>query len=1035
MIFLLGLAFATVTIFVYAFCVFEPKDSSGAKKWRWRKKVIQSSAEQKVVSQEQKIGFYEQEVYLLKTKLEKSGAEHEKLKEKLEVVKKSEALVKKELQDYKELIKKDTGKFKRQNEENFKFKKELLAKDKEIEKEFHEKVTLTNEARDLNKIIKSLENEIRKKDKETLDISKRIDQYEKKTQSQLGKIADLQKKQDVSEFVSKADYKRLEDECKRLEEKLEEKKKAIRKHLVEKLTHWSKPSKEKVQEATEIKKKLEGEPKKEVLKEEPKKEVEPVVKDKPVEADAKVEVEKPKEEPPTLEQQPLEEKSKEEPKEETFKKKETTRPVSKKDVKYTAPTRAGADKIRNIGIMAHIDAGKTTLTERILYYTGRSHKMGEVHDGKAQMDWMKQEQERGITITSAATTCFWKDNRINIIDTPGHVDFTVEVERSLRVLDGAVAVFCAVAGVQAQTENVWRQSEKYKVPKLAFINKMDRVGADFFAVIKNIAEDLEANPVAIQIPVGCEDKFKGIIDLIQMKACYFDEESQGKELKIEEIPDAYKEDAKKYHHIMVEKAASCDDQLMEKYVKDGSSVTTEELIPAIRKGVIAGKIIPVLCGTALKNKGVQQLLDAVNLYLPSLSDVPMVKGHLLDEPEKEIERRPSSEEPFAALAFKVQSDPHMGKLVYFRVYSGYLQVGSTVLNVTKDKSERISKIYQMHANKREAIDEIFAGDIAAGVGFERTVTGDTICDPDNPIVLEAMEFPNPVISLSIKPESHADQDKLARGLAKISEEDPTFTTRFDEETKEALLTGMGELHLEIIVDRLKHEFNVSAIVSPPKVAYKETLAEAITEEYKHIKQSGGRGQYAHVVMEISPAKPGEGFEFTDTIKSGAIPQNYIPSVEKGIIGQFEKGVYAGYPIVDVTVNLKDGSFHDVDSSDIAFRIAAETCIREAFRKRPPKLLEPYVSLEIITPEEYVSSIVGNICSHRGQIQNIDDKGKQKVITAEAPLGEMFGCTTTFRSLSSGRATCSMHFARYEEVPKEITERLIAEAAEKKSQGK
>ncbi len=683
-------------------------------------------------------------------------------------------------------------------------------------------------------------------------------------------------------------------------------------------------------------------------------------------------------------------------------------------------------KVRNIGIMAHIDAGKTTLTERILFYTGRSHKIGEVHDGAAQMDWMKQEQERGITITSAATTCHWKDHRINIIDTPGHVDFTVEVERSLRVLDGAIAVFCAVGGVEPQSETVWRQSNKYQVPKIAFVNKMDRMGADFLGVIKNIEADLGANVIPLQIPIGAEDNFRGIIDLLEMKAYIYDDESLGKNFHTEDIPDDYKEVAGKYHHIMVEKAVELEDSLMEKYLESEDTITVQELIPAIRKGTIANKIVPALCGSAFRNKGVQRLLDAITLYLPSPWDQPPVTGSNPEDPNQVIERAPADDEPFSALAFKVQADPHMGKLVYFRVYSGKLDAGSYILNVTKDKKERVGRILQMHANQRENRATIYAGDIAAIIGLDHTVTGDTLSSGDSPVLLEAIEFPAPVMSISVKPQSRADQDKIAKALLKLAEEDPTFTVHTDKETDETIISGMGELHLEVIVDRLKHEFSVEAVVGQPKVAYKETILSSVTQEHKHAKQTGGRGQYGHVIIEISPTKPGEGFEFKNSITGGKIPREYIPAVEKGVISAMQKGIYAGYPVVDVKVNLIDGSYHDVDSSELAFKLTASECFKTAFMKGVPVLLEPQMSLEVVTPEEYVGNVVGNICSRRGKVLGIEAKGNQQVISAEAPLSEMFGYATTLRSLTSGRGNYTMHFEKYQEVPAAISEKVIEE---------
>ncbi|MFA5286665.1 MAG: elongation factor G [Candidatus Omnitrophota bacterium] len=690
------------------------------------------------------------------------------------------------------------------------------------------------------------------------------------------------------------------------------------------------------------------------------------------------------------------------------------------------------DKTRNIGIMAHIDAGKTTTTERILFYTGRSHKIGEVHDGSAVMDWMKQEQERGITITSAATTCFWKGYRINIIDTPGHVDFTVEVERSLRVLDGAVAVFCAVGGIEPQSETVWHQSNKYNVPKIGFVNKMDRTGADFYAVLKGIEADLGGNPIPIEIPLGAEDNFKGVIDLLEMKAYFYEDESQGKEYRIEEIPEDYLEKAKEYRHIMVEKAVVFDEALMKQYLESGEvALIPQDLVSAIRKGTVANKAVPVMCGSAFKNKGVQKLLDAVTMYLPSPLDLPAIEGHDVDDKEKMLSRKPDIDEPFAGLAFKVQADPHMGKIVYLRVYSGCLETGTYALNSTKDKRERIARIVQMHANQRENIDYAFTGDIVAVAGLNDTVTGDTLCDPEHPILLEAIQFPTPVVSLSIEPKSRADQDKLGKGLAKLTEEDPTFLVHTDEETKEVVLTGMGELHLEIIVDRLKEEFGVEAIVGQPKVAYRETITEESEGEGKYIKQSGGRGQYGHALLRLIPAQPGEGFEFIDSIKGGSIPRSFIPAVEKGVIEAMKNGVYVGYPIVDLKAELYDGSFHDVDSSELAFKMAGIFGFKEAFMKAKPILLEPYMALQVATPEEYVNGCVGYICSHRGKILNMDAKGKQKIISAEVPLSEMFGYATAFRSLSSGRANATMEFSKYLQVPQEITQKLIEEKQKQK----
>jgi elongation factor G len=646
------------------------------------------------------------------------------------------------------------------------------------------------------------------------------------------------------------------------------------------------------------------------------------------------------------------------------------------------------------------------------------------------MDWMKQEQERGITITAAATTCFWKGHKINLIDTPGHVDFTVEVERSLRVLDGAVAVFCAVGGVEPQSETVWHQSDKYNVPKIAFINKMDRTGADFFGVLKGIEDQLGGHTIPLEIPIGAEDQFKGVVDLLEMKAYFYEDESQGKEYRVEDIPQDLMKSAKLYRKTLIEKAAAFDEGLTKKYLEAPDSITIEELIKAIRSGTIANKAVPVLCGAAFKNKGVQKLLDAVTLFLPSPKDLPLVKGHSPDDAENEITRSADYNEPLAALAFKVQSDPHMGKLVYARVYSGVLSTGTYILNATRNKKERVGRIVQMHANQRENIEYAYAGDIVAVVGLGDTITGHTLCDPDNPVLLEAIEFPTPVVSLSITPKTRSDQDKLGKALARLSDEDPTFLVSSDEETKETLLAGMGELHLEIIVARLKEEFGVEAVVGQPKVAFRETILQAAGGENKYVKQSGGRGQYGHVVLEVSPVQAGTGFQFVNSIKGGAIPQSFIPAIEKGVIETLAKGVFAGYPIVDIKVNVTDGSYHEVDSSELAFKIAGSMAFKEAFLKAQPVLLEPSMSLEVTTPEEYVNGAVSFICSHRGKILNIDMKGKQKVVSAQAPLSEMFGYVTAFRSLSSGRANAVMEFDKYVQVPQEIAQKICEERKKK-----
>ncbi len=677
-------------------------------------------------------------------------------------------------------------------------------------------------------------------------------------------------------------------------------------------------------------------------------------------------------------------------------------------------------KVRNIGIMAHIDAGKTTTSERILYYTGRSHKIGEVHDGAATMDWMVQEQERGITITSAATSCMWKDHMISLIDTPGHVDFTMEVERALRVLDGAVALFCAVGGVQPQSETVWHQSEKYEVPKIAFINKMDRIGADFFGVVDSIQNQLGANPCPVVIPIGASEDFKGIVDLITMKALIFDEASSGAEWVEEEIPADLADDAALWRNSMIEKCAEQDEALMEKYFEEGD-LSEAEIRTILRKATIAGEVVPVFCGSAFKNKGVQQMLDGVIGYLPSPTEIPPI----CCSSDPENVRKIADDEKFSALAFKIMSDKHMGKLTYLRIYSGTLEAGTSVWNNTQEKKQRVGRLFRMHSNRQEAIESAHAGDIVAVVGLMDTKTGDTICDEDFPIHLEAMEFPAPVISISIKPATAADNDKLSTALHRLADEDPTFVVKFDQETSETIISGMGELHLEIIVDRLRREFGVVAEVGRPEVAYRETATVRQDGFYKHSKQSGGRGQYGHVVMSVLPQEPGKGFEFFNKIVGGRIPQEYIPSCEKGVIQAMEAGPYAGYPVVDMAVELTDGSYHDVDSSDFAFQIAARTCFKQLFMKGNPQLLEPIMSVEITTPEEFMGAANGSICQRRGRVEGMDDRGGMKIVKALVPLSEMFGYSNTLRSLTQGRASFSMHFERYEAVPFSIAEEIVA----------
>ncbi|MCL0043538.1 elongation factor G [Peptococcaceae bacterium] len=679
------------------------------------------------------------------------------------------------------------------------------------------------------------------------------------------------------------------------------------------------------------------------------------------------------------------------------------------------------ERTRNIGIMAHIDAGKTTTTERILFYTGRVHKIGEVHDGAATMDWMVQEQERGITITSAATTCMWRDHRINIIDTPGHVDFTVEVERSLRVLDGAVAVFCSVGGVEPQSETVWRQADKYRVPRIAYVNKMDRTGADFFNVVNMMKERLGANPVPIQLPIGAEDSFVGVVDLVKEKAIIYVDDL-GTKSEETAIPEDMVELVAEYREKLLEAVAEHDEELMMKYL-EGEEISVDELIKAIRKATIAVQITPVLAGSSFKNKGVQPLLDAIVDYLPSPVDIPDVKGQ---DPEtgEEISRKPADDEKFSALAFKIMTDPYVGKLTFFRVYSGTMKSGSYVFNSTKGKKERIGRILQMHANHREEINEVFAGDIAAAVGLKFTTTGDTLCDEKAPIVLESMEFPEPVIDIAIEPKSKADQDKLAMALQKLAEEDPTFRMHTDHETGQTIISGMGELHLDIIVDRLVREFKVEANVGRPQVAYKETIKKAVKAEGKFIRQSGGRGQYGHCWIEIEPLERGAGYEFVNKIVGGVIPKEYIPAVDAGIREAMETGVLAGYPMLDIRVMLFDGSYHEVDSSEMAFKVASSMAFKEGAKKADPVLLEPIMKVEVIVPEEYMGDVMGDINSRRGRIESMDQRGNSRVVTAYVPLAEMFGYATDLRSRTQGRGQYTMQFARYEEVPKNVAEEII-----------
>ena len=690
------------------------------------------------------------------------------------------------------------------------------------------------------------------------------------------------------------------------------------------------------------------------------------------------------------------------------------------------------DRYRNIGIMAHIDAGKTTTTERILFYTGVSHKIGEVHDGAATMDWMEQEQERGITITSAATTCFWQgtsaqypQHRINIIDTPGHVDFTIEVERSLRVLDGACAVFCAVGGVEPQSETVWRQANKYGVPRMAFVNKMDRSGANFLRVVEQLRERLGSNPIPVQLPIGSEDQFEGVIDLVSMKAIYWEEENMGIKFEEKLIPDVYQEEASKWHELMVEAAAEANEELMEFYLGKGE-LDAEQIRYGLRLQTLANEIVPVLCGSAFKNKGVQTLLDAVIDYMPSPTDIPAITGILDDKDKIESERYADDNEPFSSLAFKIATDPFVGTLTFFRVYSGVLNSGDTVYNPIKDKKERIGRLLQMRANSREEIKEVRAGDIVAAVGLKDVTTGDTLCDVNNIITLERMEFPEPVIAVAVEPKTKVDQEKMGLVLGKLAQEDPSFRVHTDEESGQTIISGMGELHLEIIVDRLKREFKVEANVGKPQVAYRETIRNSLEKaEGKFVRQSGGRGQYGHVVFKIEPKPAGEGFEFVNEIVGGVLPKEYIPAIEKGVIEQMENGIIAGYPVVDVKVTLYDGSYHDVDSSEMAFKIAGSMGFREGASRAKPVLLEPVMRVEVVTPEEYMGTVNGDLNRRRGILQGTDESPAGKVIRAEVPLSEMFGYATDLRSATQGRAVYTMEFEKYNEVPANIAESITS----------
>ena len=931
-----------------------------------------------------------EQINALKPELKRVKADYVSAQHELETSKKKESDTNAEMVRLKEWYDKDRAEVGKVRKKSATLEKDFLEKQKELTEEFSKNVKMNTQLRKTIEKLHSLEKGYQEKDEEIKRMGHQINKHIEKENKFRDSFNKIKKQEEEKEWVPKKDFNKLMDEYTELENELEKKVKRID-GLTKEIIELNKDSMRKQQQVMQ----------------------EPAQSESAV---AEIKVPPPQE---VAEQTKQVEKVKEEP----------AKAEEKKDIEEAKPEKKisvqiDLEKLRNIGIMAHIDAGKTTITERILFYTGKSHKIGEVHDGKAQMDWMKQEQQRGITITSAATTCYWNKNRINIIDTPGHVDFTVEVERSLRVLDGVVAVFCAVGGVEPQSETVWHQADKYNIPKIVFVNKMDRIGADFFAVIKDIQEKFEVNVVPLSIPMGAEADFRGLIDLMEMKAYVYEDVQKKDNFIIEEIPKDYKETAVKYRKIMLEKTAVEDEGLRKKLLESADSITQEELKRVIRRSTIANKIVPVLCGSALKNKGIQKLLDAIGLYLPSPLELPAVKGQDPDDSQKIIERGSGVDQPFTAFAFKIQSDPHVGKLVYVRIYSGVLQPGSYVLNATKNKRERIGRILQMHANQRRVLEYACAGEIVAIVGLDDTKTGNTICNPKNPILLERIQFPTPVVSLSIAPKKRSSQDRLGKGLARLLEEDPTLLVRTDKSTEESILSGMGELQLQVIVDRLKEEFDVEVVVGQPKVAYKETILQSATGEYKHVKQSGGRGQYGHVVFEISPLERDKDFEFVDSIKGGAVPKSFIPAVKKGLVEIMRKGVYADYPVTNIKVNLIDGSFHEVDSSELAFRLAAIGCFKQVFMKAEPILLEPYMALVVTTPEEYVNSIVAYICSKRGKIMGMETKGKRKIVLSETPLAEIFGYATAFRSLSSGRANATMEFRKYEQVPGEIAAKIV-----------
>jgi elongation factor G len=1070
-----GLILTSVVLVSFSFAGSGEKEKPKSSK---RKSLPKASLLQKIDSLEDKVKDLRNQRHQLQSNQkdrDRLKRENLSLKEEIDKIKSENKKFRQKVERNQKWLKNQEAMIKKEQKPKINLEEKIKEKDKRLEEEFSKKVKAQKKLDQAEKRNNELQEKIKKNDQKIKELNMDLDSEKQKlknkaelAQKHANRVAKMREEQKQSGWVSKDEHAELKGKYDELLEKLDLKEKEINlkdEKIVSldkeriKLLHQlreegaaedeseirnlniKKEGGEKTETQNAKSEKDKEESKEEKVKEETaEKKEEKEKKEETVDTETEKDIEAAKDAEKkgeeSKEKKGQEEKDKSEIQNTKYEKGEKSeirnaksekeKEKQKKEEQEKPQRKYQLDKIRNIGIMAHIDAGKTTLTERILFYTGRSHKIGEVHDGAAVMDWMKQEQERGITITSAATTCNWRKERINIIDTPGHVDFTAEVERSLRVLDGAVSVFCAVGGVEPQAEKVWHLSEKFKVPKLAFINKMDRMGANFSNVISQMKKQLGAKPILLQIPIGKEDSFKGEIDLIKMRACYYQDELKKENFEVKDIPDELKKEAKEARMHLLEDVASDNNKLMDKYLKSPDSIEESELKQAIRESVLACRLVPVFCGTALKNKGVQALLDGIVDYLPSPANLPPVEGVLPGDKEARAERKISDDEPFAALAFKVQTDKHIGKLVYIRVYSGVLKQGTYIYNVTKSKKERVSRILQMHANQREARQAVFTGDIAALVGLGDTLTGDTLTNLEDPIILESIEFSEPVVSISVKPQSRSDQDKLSKALAKFSNEDPTFKASSNRETSETILSGMGELHLDIIVNRLKEEFGVEVEVGEPKVAYRETISSETKQEYKHVKQSGGRGQYAHVVLGLSPNEKGKGFDFTNSIKGGAIPAGFIPAVEKGIVEALSEGVYAGYPVIDVKVNLADGSFHEVDSSEMAFKIAARQCFKKAFMNCKPSLLEPIMDLEVITPEEYVSNIVSYISSKRGNVLGIEPKGKQKMVQSEVPLSEMFGYVTDLRSLTNGRSNCSMQLKKYAPVPEKIARKIIEE---------